>query len=80
MRMGAAYCVIIYKVNKGLAYKTISTHWVKFFHRYRDVMEETFVNGPEASLSEPAATFRHGAVVKVASNPHKVTVQETGET
>ena len=58
----------------------MSTHWIQLLHCDRSVVQEPFVHGAEASLSEPAAAVWHGAVVKVARDLLQVIVQEAGET
>lgn len=61
-------------------YGDIFTHWIEFFHCYRFVVEDTFVHGAKASLSQPAAAIWHRAIVKITRDPHQLVEQETGDT
>lgn len=56
------------------------TYWTEFFHCNRSVIQDTFVYGAKASLSDSAAAIRYGTVIKVARNLNQLFVQETGET
>lgn len=56
------------------------TYWIEFFHCNGCVVQDPFVHSAKASLSKSAAAIRYGPVIKVACNPNKVIVEETGET
>lgn len=60
--------------------KKIFSHWIEPFHRNRFFIDETFVYGPKASLSQSAPAIGHGAIIKVACDLHQLMVKETRKT